>query len=53
MANAAKTSAKHQEIKDLANNIVTAQQKEIDEMKGWYKSWYGADAPTSHEIHHQ
>lgn len=40
MAKAALTSAKHQEIKDLATAIITAQNKEIGEMKAWQKSWY-------------
>ena len=29
------------EIKKLAENIVIAQEKEIAEMKTWYKNWYG------------
>lgn len=41
MAQAALTNAKHQEIKDLANEIITAQNKEINEMKAWQKDWYG------------
>ncbi len=28
------------EIKQLAQNIVIAQEKEIGEMKGWYEAWY-------------
>ena len=32
-------SAKHQEIKDLAKGIVTAQQREIDMMNGWLQAW--------------
>lgn len=43
MAGEAKQKAQHQEIKDLANNIISAQQKEIDEMKTWYKNWYETD----------
>ncbi len=39
MANLAKQNAKHDEIKTLANDIVTAQTKEIAEMKNWQKSW--------------
>ncbi len=31
------------EIKTLAENIITAQEKEISDMKTWYKNWYGAD----------
>ena len=40
MAQLALTNAKHQEIKDLANGIISAQNKEIAEMKGWQKIWY-------------
>jgi uncharacterized protein (DUF305 family) len=40
MAQLALTNAKHQEIKDLASAIITAQNKEIAEMKAWQKSWY-------------
>lgn len=43
MAGEAKQKASHQEIKTMADAIITAQQKEIDEMKGWYKTWYGTD----------
>ncbi|MBU0750521.1 DUF305 domain-containing protein [Patescibacteria group bacterium] len=41
MAESALKNAKHQEIKDLAQNIITAQKAEIAEMQGWEKSWYG------------
>ncbi len=40
MAQAALKDVKHQEIKDLANGIITAQEKEISMMKGWQASWY-------------
>lgn len=40
MAKLALTKAKHQEIKDLATAIITAQTNEINEMKGWLKSWF-------------
>lgn len=40
MAELAKTNANHQEIKDLANAIVSAQNKEIADMQGWQKSWF-------------
>ena len=42
MAGAALKSAKHQEIKDLAQKIITAQNAEIKEMQDWQGSWYGA-----------
>ncbi len=41
MAQLALTNAKHQEIKDLAGAIITAQNKEIADMLSWSKSWYG------------
>ncbi len=31
------------EIKTLAENIITAQEKEIADMKTWFKNWYGVD----------
>ena len=31
------------DIKTLAQNIITAQEKEITDMKTWYKNWYGVD----------
>ena len=40
MANAALKNAKHQEIKDLANAIISAQTKEINQMKEWQQVWY-------------
>ncbi len=39
MAEEAKKSAKHQEIKDLADDIIEAQTKEINQMKDWQKAW--------------
>lgn len=39
MAKAAQRSAKHQEIKDMAEDIISAQQSEIDMMRGWQRSW--------------
>ena len=40
MANLAKQNAKHEEIKNLANNIITAQTNEINEMKSWQQQWH-------------
>jgi uncharacterized protein (DUF305 family) len=52
MAQSALTNAKHQEIKDLANAIISAQNKEIGEMKAWQKSWYGIEADSSGGMNH-
>lgn len=39
MAKLSDSSAKHPEIKQLSKEIVTAQQKEITQMKQWQKDW--------------
>jgi uncharacterized protein (DUF305 family) len=31
------------EIKTLAENIIKAQEAEVNQMKEWYKNWYGKD----------
>ena len=41
-ARAAETQAQKPEIKQLARDIIAAQQKEIDQMTGWRKSWFGS-----------
>jgi uncharacterized protein (DUF305 family) len=43
MAQAALQSAKHQEIKDMAQKIISAQTSEITQMQTWEKSWYGSN----------
>lgn len=40
MANEALRNAKHQEIKSMANDIISAQSKEIIQMKEWREQWY-------------
>jgi uncharacterized protein (DUF305 family) len=40
MAKDALTKTKRSEIKQLAEGILSSQQKEIDEMKQWRKNWY-------------
>jgi len=39
MAELALKNAKHQELKDMANNIISAQEKEISDMTAWQKDW--------------
>lgn len=39
MANDAKKNAKHAELKTMADNIISAQQAEIDQMKQWQTAW--------------
>ena len=46
MAKLAQQKSKHDEVKTLADNIITSQTAEINTMKQWYKDWYGMDVPT-------
>ncbi len=50
MAEMANTKAQRPEIKQLAKNIISSQGTEINQMKNWYKNWYGRDLPTGSEV---
>ncbi len=39
MSKYAEQNAKHQEIKDLAKEVISTQEKEIAQMKQWQKDW--------------
>lgn len=39
MANMAVQNAKHEELKTMGREIVSAQTKEIDQMKSWQQAW--------------
>jgi uncharacterized protein (DUF305 family) len=40
MAKLVPERAAHQELKELAQNIISSQSSEIDRMNGWLSSWY-------------
>lgn len=42
MAKEALTKAEHPDIRNLAQQIIAAQQKEIDQMSAWKTAWSGA-----------
>ena len=46
MARLALTRAEHPKLKQLAENVIRDQTREIDQMRSWYLSWYGVEAPT-------
>mgnify|MGYP002336228245 CR=1 FL=1 len=46
MAELVPTRAIHNELKPLAQNIITSQTAEIAQFEGWLMSWYGIDAMT-------
>jgi uncharacterized protein (DUF305 family) len=45
MAKLALEKSKRPEIKTLATAIIADQNREIADMTGWYKSWFGNDVP--------
>ena len=47
MAELALEKSQKTEIKTLAQNIITSQTGEINEMRSWYKDWFGANVPSS------
>ncbi len=38
------------QIKNMANDIVTAQSQEIDKMQTWRTEWGYKNTPTSHDM---
>ncbi len=50
MAQLALEKGQHQEIKTLVQNIISSQSSEIEQMKNWYKTWYGRDLPTGNQV---
>jgi len=53
MAKLAETKATKPEVKKLASDIIKSQGKEIEQMKSWYKSWFGRDLSTGKEVMNQ
>lgn len=52
MARKADKQARHQEVKDLSKAIITAQQKEIDDMKQWQMDWGYSKTHSSDDAGH-
>jgi uncharacterized protein (DUF305 family) len=46
MADLALTRAQHPEIKNLAVAIKKDQTREIEQLRIWYKAWYGKEVPV-------
>ena len=46
MAKDALENASHPEIKKMAQHIISAQEKEIKQLKAWRKQWYDKAATT-------
>lgn len=53
MAKLSAANAKHDEIKQLSNDIIAAQEKEISQMKQWQKDWgYTASSADHNNMGH-
>ena len=50
MAKLAQKNAKHDEVKKMADDIISAQSKEIDMMQTWQTEWGYKNTPTSHDM---
>ncbi|MBX6341169.1 MAG: DUF305 domain-containing protein [Thermomicrobiaceae bacterium] len=46
MARIAERRAEHAEIKQLAQEIIASQQREIDQMRAWQEAWFGGATPV-------
>ncbi len=53
MAKLAQTKAQRPEVKELANDIIDSQGKEINQMKDWYKAWFGKEVPQDNQVMNQ
>lgn len=51
MAKLAKDNANHSEVKKLADDILTAQSKEIDMMQTWQTQWGYKNTPSIESSH--
>jgi len=52
MAQLSAKNAKHREIKQLSNDIIAAQEKEINQMQQWQKVWGYPVYSSGHEMSH-
>lgn len=53
MANLASAHAKHEEIRALSQEIITAQNKEIADMRQWQMDWgYKTNNSATHNMDH-
>jgi uncharacterized protein (DUF305 family) len=51
MAGMAKEKATHQELKDMADDIIRTQSAEIEQMRTWLERWYGREV-GEHDMGH-
>jgi uncharacterized protein (DUF305 family) len=52
MAELARTKARRPDVRRLAEEIITAQGKEIVEMEAWHRAWFGEElVPSASGMH--
>jgi uncharacterized protein (DUF305 family) len=51
MAEMAREKATHQELKDMADDIIRTQTAEMKRMRNWLKSWYSRNVGNGHMGH--
>ena len=51
MAKLAETRAKHDEVKQLSEDVITAQTKEIQDMKKWQQDWGYNEGSSDNSMH--
>jgi uncharacterized protein (DUF305 family) len=51
MAQLAEKNAKHQEVRDLSKDVISAQTKEIKNMKQWQQNWGYNENSSSNSMH--
>lgn len=51
MAKLSAANAKHEEVKQLSQGIISAQQEEISKMKQWQTDWGYASSIPMHDSH--
>lgn len=52
MAQLARTNAGHEEIKQMAEAIISAQEAEITQMKEWQLGWFGERSAQPADVMH-
>lgn len=52
MAKLVKANAKHIELKTMAEDILSVQSKEINQMLSWQTDWVYTPTPHSHQMNH-
>ena len=48
MAKEAQTKAEHQEIKQLASAVITAQEAEVAQLQAWQQAWFSSPLTSMH-----